>query len=677
VSKTCSIALTGLVLLGLVASLYILGDRFQRERANRQVERVLDLGSAVSLARSEGLPLDQVLERFRTKGVGSVAVGEQNLEELAMKGMARACSGLEVAELQRQGRIPAGIEPWPDRLYLVARDPALALRLVQSIQIALGPERVRLWPSEGSAVIELTGEPRTLAQVGLGIPAEVVEHLHRDLGFRVWLRPENVPGVGPHDLEARLRALAALPGVQGVIFSGSRNEALGYPDQLDLVARLLVELNLKLGLIELPDKVQQKGIETLARQATDRVVRVMAVPPAQQARTHPEVVAAMYSLGARERNLRLLYLRPYADIVEELPAGEANDLLFAGLDADLAPLLAEQASTFPVSRGARSLPWILAAAGAGAATARLLGLLLPVTPLACAAMVLAAAVGTGLTDALGLAGHPWRALMALGAATVFPAWGLVLQFPVLDQARQEERPGPVLWLSTRALLAASAMSLAGGLVAAAFLPETTYLLSVDVFRGVKLHGLVVPLVVLGMWSIRQHGFQTMVRLMEARLKVWHLVILLVLVALAAFYLARTGNVSGELAVSDSERLLRRWLDAMLGVRPRFKEFLLGNPALVLAPVLAWRRWSGLVPFALLAAAVGQASLSDTYAHIHTPLPISLVRTGWGVLVGWGLGVSLVLGLLVLEGRLAPLGRRLACLLDREPGHRVEQDDPPA
>ena len=37
----------------------------------------------------------------------------------------------------------------------------------QSIQIALGPERVRLWPSEGSAVIELTGEPRTLAQVGL------------------------------------------------------------------------------------------------------------------------------------------------------------------------------------------------------------------------------------------------------------------------------------------------------------------------------------------------------------------------------------------------------------------------------------------------------------------------------------------------------------------------------
>jgi hypothetical protein len=461
--------------------------------------------------------------------------------------------------------------------------------------------------------------------------------------------------------------------VQGVVFSGVRNEALGYPDQLELVARLLGELNLQLGLIELPDKVQQKGTETLARLATAQVVRVMAVPPAQQARSHPEVVAGMFSLGARERNIRVLYLRPYSDIVEDLTVDQANDLLFGTLRADLAALLGGHATTFPAARGGWLVPWTLVAAGTGAALALLLSQVLPVTASAAATIVLLSALGTWLTGLTGLVEHPWRAVMALGVATVFPTLGLVLQFPVLERARRQARPVPVLWLSTRALLAASAFSLAGGLMAAAFLPETTYMLSVDIFRGVKVHGLLVPLLVLSVWAVQQHGPESAVRLLEARLRVWHLAVLVVLGTLGAFYLARTGNVTGDLAVSDSERFLRRWLDAVLGVRPRFKEFVLGNPALVLAPVLARWRWPGLLPFALLAAAVGQASLSDTYAHIHTPLLVSLVRTGWGVLVGWGLGVVLALVLLVLEGWLSARWPGLRPGLDREPGQQVEQD----
>ncbi len=672
-SCKCTRILWALVLLGLLAALFILGDRFQREQANGRVEMVLDLGSAVSLARAEGLPVDQVLERFQAWGVRSVAVTEQTVDDLAMNGQARACSGMELAELQRQGRVQAGPEPLPDRLYLVARSSAVAARLQHDAEAALGQGRARLWPATGAAVIELIGDPKALAQAGLGIPEGVVEHLSRDLGFQVWLRPENTPGASPQALESRLRALAAMPGVQGVVFSGVRNEALGYPDQLELVARLLGELNLKLGLIELPDKVQQKGTETLARLATAQVVRVMAVPPAQQARSHPEVVAGMFSLGARERNIRVLYLRPYSDIVEDLTVDQANDLLFGTLRADLAAMLDGHATTFPEARGGWLVPWTLVAAGTGAAFALLLSQVVPVTASAAATIVFLLALGTWLTGFTGLAEHPWRAVMALGVATVFPTLGLVLQFPLLDRARRQARPTPVLWLSTRALLAASAFSLAGGLMAASFLPETTYMLSVDLFRGVKVHGLLVPLLVLSVWAVQQHGPESVVRLLEARLRVWHLVVLVVLGALGAFYLARTGNVTGDLAVSDSERLLRRWLDVVLGVRPRFKEFVLGNPALVLAPLLARWRWPGLLPFALLAAAVGQASLSDTYAHIHTPLLVSLVRTGWGVLVGWGLGVVLALVLFVLEGRLVQRWPGLRPALDREPGQQVEQD----
>jgi hypothetical protein len=208
-------------------------------------------------------------------------------------------------------------------------------------------------------------------------------------------------------------------------------------------------------------------------------------------------------------------------------------------------------------------------------------------------------------------------------------------------------------------------------MAASFLPETTYMLSVDVFRGVKVLSALVPLLVVLAWTLRRGSFQALLRLLDERLRVWHLVVLVVLSALGVFYLARTGNVSGELVVSDSERLLRRGLDALLGVRPRFKEFLLGHPGLLLAFTLAWLRRPNLVILGLLAAAVGQASLTGTYAHIHTPLAVSLARTGWGLVVGWGLGCLASLGCLAMTGWFGP---RLAVLwepTDREPGDRVE------
>ena len=664
--------LWALVALGFLSSLCLLSDRQSREGANRQVEGVLDYRCVVDLARSQGVPVDDLLARFRSYGIRSLAVDEQTLDDLAFRGKARALPGLALADVLRPGQVPVGVQPRPDCLYLVASDPQVASELREAAAASLGAARVNLWPAPGSSLVELKGDPRNMDLVGLGIPADLVRHLHGDLGFRLWLRPENSPGAPAPQVEARLRSLAALPGVEGLVFAGARNEALGYPDQLDLVARLLGELHLKVGLIEGPEKTQQKGIETLARQATAQVVRVMAIPPAQQARLHPEVAVAMYSLGARERNIRLLYLRPYADIVEELPVDQANALLFQGIRSDLGPMLADQASTFPPARGGWMVPWILAAVGAGAATVLLVSQVVALGPGSAALVLLALAAGTAVTALTGLFEHPWRALMALGTATVFPVLGLALQLPALERAAAHERPGLALWTGTRALLAASAFSLVGGLMAASFLPETTYMLSLDIFRGVKLHSLLVPLLVMALWASRQSGLGAAVRFLETRVRVWHLLVLLALAALGAVYVARTGNVTGELAVSDSERVLRRWLDAALGVRPRFKEFLLGNPALVLAPLLACLRWRGLVPFALLAAAVGQASLSDTYAHIHTPLPISLVRTGLGVGVGWALGL-IGSGVLLLAHRfLAPLLAGLGQHLDREPAQGVEE-----
>ena len=660
-----------LLLLGLVAAGSILWERVGREQANRQVEAVLDLRSALVLARSRGVSTDEVLRGFAAQGIRSLAVDEQNLDDLALSGRARTLRGLEVAELQNQGSLPATREPSPERLYLLARSPEQARIIAREAETSLGTERVRVWPAPGSELVEVVGEPRILAQIGLGLSEELLAYLHRDLGFRIWVRPEGMPGASEPALRSRLQALAAIPGVHGILFAGVRNEVMGYPDHLEAVARTLADLSLRLGVIELPAKAQQKGIETLARHAPEQVVRVLAVPPAQQSRTDPETVVAMYSLGARERNIRLLYLRPYDDLVGELSADEANARLFTGIQRFLEPMLDVQASTFPPPRSGWLGGQVLVAAGAGAAVALLLGTFASVPAWLVLSLVLGLAAGTGLTGLCGILEPPWRALMALGTATILPVLGLVWQFPSLERASDEPGLVRLLLRATGALLAACLVSLAGGLMAASFLPETTYMLSVDVFRGVKVLSALVPLLVVLAWTLRRGSFQALLRLLDERLRVWHLVVLVVLSALGVFYLARTGNVSGELVVSDSERLLRRGLDALLGVRPRFKEFLLGHPGLLLAFTLAWLRRPNLVILGLLAAAVGQASLTGTYAHIHTPLAVSLARTGWGLVVGWGLGCLASLGCLAMTGWFGP---RLAVLwepTDREPGDRVE------
>ena len=114
-------------------------------------------------------------------------------------------------------------------------------------------------------------------------------------------------------------------------------------------------------------------------------------------------------------------------------------------------------------------------------------------------------------------------------------------------------------------------------------------------------------------------------------------ILFAIVAVAGFiYISRTGNTTAEL--STGEAAMRNFLNDAMGVRPRSKEFLIGYPFTLL---LFWlgasrRNWILTIP-----AIIGQVSLVNTYAHIHTALLISLQRSLNGLVLG------LVLGLLLL------------------------------
>jgi hypothetical protein len=91
-------------------------------------------------------------------------------------------------------------------------------------------------------------------------------------------------------------------------------------------------------------------------------------------------------------------------------------------------------------------------------------------------------------------------------------------------------------------------------------------------------------------------------------------------------------------VSALELKFRAILDKVMFVRPRTKEFLFGHPALIVgaAFLFARRRSIGLPLVAL--GVLGQASMLNTFCHIHTPLLLTGLRAFnglvLGTIVGW-------------------------------------------
>jgi hypothetical protein len=80
----------------------------------------------------------------------------------------------------------------------------------------------------------------------------------------------------------------------------------------------------------------------------------------------------------------------------------------------------------------------------------------------------------------------------------------------------------------------------------------------------------------------------------------------------------------------------------LSVRPRFKEFLIGFPALMLLPALRipHRRWLGVL--LALAIGIGLGDIIDTFSHLHTELLVSVLRIFSGFVIGAVIGIAAIL-----------------------------------
>ncbi|MFB6285098.1 MAG: DUF5693 family protein [Candidatus Bipolaricaulia bacterium] len=213
------------------------------------------------------------------------------------------------------------------------------------------------------------------------------------------------------------------------------------------------------------------------------------------------------------------------------------------------------------------------------------------------------------------------------------AWLLAVLGPLgaYGLMRRRLRNHSSIRVDMRNWLLASGASILGGFAAAAVLSDASHFLGLRDIPGVK-PALAVPVAGASLMALSHVSWRSW---RPVDVAVWVGVGAALLVALL-----RSGNFS-IIPVPDLERELRNVLEQLLIVRPRFKEFLIGHPALLLwisLGAIRWRAWAvGLLALGML----GQASIVNSFLHLHTPLWVSLLRTFHGLWLGLLFGLPLI------------------------------------
>jgi hypothetical protein len=180
------------------------------------------------------------------------------------------------------------------------------------------------------------------------------------------------------------------------------------------------------------------------------------------------------------------------------------------------------------------------------------------------------------------------------------------------------------------------------------LSATSFMLEIDIFRGVKISQL-LPIAWFAVAYLAFYGYGARKKhigrlelhdirdLMGLQIKVWMLLGLAVVGAVGYYYIARTGHDS-SIEVSSMEMLFRNKLEELLVARPRTKEFLFAFPAIMMMVYCSVKKLRIFTIVFGVCGTVGLTSVINTFMHIRTPLYLGFARTGYSLVFGMIIGI---------------------------------------
>ncbi|MDR2431663.1 MAG: DUF5693 family protein [Candidatus Margulisbacteria bacterium] len=627
-----------LFLLAAAVSLLIFGYRLLTEQSNMKVELAYDYEDVLLLQAYTGHTQDQVLRMLQRSGITSIAVPEDTLTNLVRRGAAAWITGEQLLSMSRFGQIQSQLllnlirsaNIVPENNYIMVDQTSTFQRVQNALVNDLGPERAL---AAGRNVLEVRGQIDNLGDIGLGVDENIVKNLAL-YKFQIIPKLANSRRIDDISLALKIDTVSALTTVNTFIFSGG--EALGYGNNLPLVAEKMAKNGINFGMIEF---VKQSGALNLAENLPGYNIGVHSIPAKQLQTMNKDRALNRYVLAALDRGMRILYLHAFVN--ENL----SRDLLAYNEDfiASLRGMLERRGFTImpidQVTLGFSEELSIVIGFVISLGLAPVFFFFLKIFfPRAPDYLFTAGLAGLILLDMLTLKFNlfnEWRSLLALAIAIVFPALAILTQLPCEDnwEALNFRK---TFWLILRVV----GVTLLGALLIIGLLSDGYHLLKVYQFRGVKL-AFALPLLLVAfyyfMYPYRITSLRFILkRFLQSKITVGYVLTALAGLAFFAVYFLRSGNY--QMPLLSGETALRNFLGYILLIRPRTKEFLLGYPLLVLICQHLGRTIDYRYKWLFFAvAAVAPVSLLNTFCHLHAPLWVSLLRSFNGLILGLALG----------------------------------------
>jgi hypothetical protein len=660
------LTLTVILALALLAALYVAVVRERKELGSRRVEIALDYQDFSALASSYGYDEEQFLISLRRAGLTSLAISEElggNIDggstaalipgqQLIAQAKLQPISEPTLAALARRNALS------PSELYLVVFDEREVARYRAALREHLGPHAVRTLHATRPTILAIRSQIDYFNNLGLGLPRAQLA-LAGKVKLFVVPRVQNDERFGEPQIAGVFAGFAhARPST--VVFFGQRNEVLGFPDHLDDTAAQFKKTGINFGSIETYDKIQvQKGNDGLAEKAIERTTRVQAISKTELDKLDFNTVVARYLLGVRERNVRVVYLRPFLHEQNGMSLEKTNVEMVREIRDGLLARGFKLGRATPVP-GFRINPVVIALVSL--AVPAILMLLLEAFGVR---RPQAAYVAFGIDLLLVVAGYAShhdllvRKVLALGGAIGF-ATIAVAAIPRAFTQQPPDGYGESLLAGLRTLAVATLWSLGGALVVIGLVSTPLLMEEIDRFAGVKAVIVLPPIFafVLYVYTRRFGNEPPDVRASAlSPVRVYQLAILAILAGAAFVYISRSGNQS-DVSPSAFEIALRSNLTAVLGVRPRFKEFVIGFPLMMLLPTLRLEHKRLVGWLFAIGIAIGTSDIVDTFSHLHTPLVASFTRIANGAIIGIAIGALAIALYRAIDARaVAAVSRR--------------------
>ena len=695
-----------LALLGLLASLVPIVNRVQTEESNKYYDYVLDYASLRSMARQSSQTEDEWLDLFRSLGVDKVALSEAsalNLHDNAAIPV-HAMTVKKAAESYGwENNYPAEVVSWLSESTDVS-DAIIWTETAAAYEWMLDAFNARFENFEAKTYLEgehgflfiqqqkngMKGEK--LLDLRLGIWPGTVELLERH-GYQIV--PRTVTQKDMNGTKFAEAYIDVLKHYNAPYFMNNGDELVGYESDegWDLLVQYLNESGASVALMEQNDQSQNQtwpGIEDLLNETGYRGIRVFNEWAYIQNRYQycgyegPEEITNTFFRAIAERNCKVIFLKmilePDSDVSWDADEKEwvyitdpaEYEKMLTDLDTRLAPL-GYTRGTVPAME--MEDPSVLLKVVQGIGTAALLVMLFDLfffigKRWRTILLVLGALGFAGLAV---LKPAMFRLILSMSGGIVMPSLAAVGLCRVLMEKRRTEpqaKFGRVLGYTLGISVLTILTAFCGSLLATSALSQLSYMIEMDLYRGVKIMQLIpIGLFILAyllVYAYEETGARDAVlahvgprgekgrvkrfnayfaQVMKTPMQLgWFVAIVVIAVAAVflllvfVYYIYRTGNST---TTPETELAFRNFLENTLIARPRTKEMLIGWPMLMLF-IWSLRRGMKFLPMVFgMGMSIGLVSVVNTFLHIRTPFLLSLLRTGWGILFGLLIGLAAV------------------------------------